>query len=443
MKLAWLVLVAALAMIAFGAVVVNMTEGDARFGRFGRVAVLLAKTPWTLEQLSEQDTRMYARPPDRFDGPAGWRFGAGGQPGDVPGYVLLSRHDGDLRHHRVELYDLSDFSLVHSWEPDADALLAGARRVCGLVDCTTWDRRYYRAIHPLLLENGDLIFKDHYGPLFRLSPCGERLWMKDDVPYHHSTEPDGEGGFWIPTIASPSKIPGVKPWFYEDFLTHVSPDGEVLFSRSLTQLLVENGYNHWMFSEQLYKADPLHLNDIEPVLEDGPYWKRGDLFLSVRRFGAIMLYRPSTDELLWVKEGPWMGQHDVDVVNDHTIAIFNNNTINRGSGMAVDGVSEVLFYDFATDSVSSPYRAWMEAESVSSPTEGLFTILPTGHLMVEEENAGRLLLFAPSGELAASYVNKGQDGNGRLMGWSRYIPQDLGDAAVASLRASGCAGTGN
>lgn len=437
-KAAWLLLLAALGAIAFSAIVVDTTEGDKRFGRFGRGAVLLAKAPWTIEDVLTADRKMFSAEPERFDGPAGWRFEAAGMPDGIPGHVLLSRFDGERRRHVVELYDLNDFALVHRWEPDADLLLADAEREGSYMDVTTWTKRFYRALHPLLLENGDLIFKDHYQPLFRVSACGERIWMKDDVRYHHSTEPDGEGGFWIPTLARRSVIPGVNRWFYEDILTRMTEDGGVTFQRSLTRLLMERGYFHRIFSADQHENDPLHLNDIQPVLADGPYWKRGDLFLSVRRYDMVLLYRPSTDEIVWLKEGPWIGQHDVDIVDDHTIALFNNNNINLGKGPRVDGVSEVLFYDFDTDTVSSPFRQAMERHAVQSQYEGLFDFLPTGHLMLEETNAGRLLLFAPSGDLMASYVNNGADGRGRMMGWSRYIPQPLGDTAAKALRAADC-----
>ena len=29
-------------------------------------------------------------------------------------------------------------------------------------------------------------------------------------------------------------------------------------------------------------TDPFHINDIQPVLQDGKYWMKGDVFLSLR-----------------------------------------------------------------------------------------------------------------------------------------------------------------
>ena len=80
--------------------------------------------------------------------------------------------------------------------------------------------------------------------------------------------------------------------------------------------------------------------------------KKGDVFLSLRNQSMIMLYRPSTDEVVWFKAGPYMQQHDVDIINDHQISIFNNNAIHTYRGDIVDGNNEVMIYDFKTDKLS-------------------------------------------------------------------------------------------
>lgn len=315
--------------------------------------------------------------------------------------------------------------------------------MCWCLDDTAWRREAWRGIHPLLLANGGLILKDMYAPLLRISACGDRVWLKDDVHYHHSTEPDGEGGFWVPTLAARSDLPGTKEWFLEDMLTRMTPEGEVTFQRSLAPVYIKSGLLHRVFGADYCYKDPFHLNDIEPVPEDGPFWQKGDLFLSIRRFSTVVLYRPSMDEIVWMKEGPWMGQHDVDIVDGYTIGVFNNNVINTADGRRVRDVSDVLFYDLETDRVFSPFRGVMETYAVKSSTEGLFDILPGGDLMLEEQNAGRVQLFSPSGEFVATFVNNGSDGRGGQMGWSRYIPEAFciglpGETPCQSARRSCC-----
>ena len=55
-----------------------------------------------------------------------------------------------------------------------------------------------------------------------------------------------------------------------------------------------------IFTAGGYLDDGLHLNDIQPALTDSPYWKKGDLFLSLRHKSLILLYRPSTGKIIWM-----------------------------------------------------------------------------------------------------------------------------------------------
>ena len=193
-----------------------------------------------------------------------------------------------------------------------------------------------------------------------------------------------------------------------------------------------------MFTSGGYLNDGLHLNDIQPALTDSPYWKAGDLFLSLRHKSMILLYRPSTGKIVWMKQGPWLAQHDVDILDDHRIAVFNNNAFDRGKGWWVDGSNEVTVYDFATDSVSNPYHDTLLAENVTSLTEGLFDMTASGHAIIEEENRGRILILDRAGKMVAEFVNRAPDGQVYGLGWSRYIPRAQGDRALAAIAAAPC-----
>ena len=72
-------------------------------------------------------------------------------------------------------------------------------------------------------------------------------------------------------------------------------------------------------------TDPIHLNDIEPALYDSKYWKKGDLFLSSRHQSAIIHYRPEINKVINYLTGPFSQQHDVDIISDEEISIFDNN----------------------------------------------------------------------------------------------------------------------
>jgi hypothetical protein len=245
----------------------------------------------------------------------------------------------------------------------------------------------------------------------------------------------------VPGRIEPSVIEGAPPSFRDETIAHVSPEGVIIDERSVAKILVDNGLAWQLFATGRYQDDLIHLNDVQPVPGDGPYWQKGDLFLSLRHLSMIALYRPATNEIVWSKQGPWVAQHDVDVVDDHTIAVFSNNafrfsTSGRGK---VDGTNQIIFYDFAQDRVSRPFAPLFAAQRIATVSEGLFEILPGGYLMVEEENSARFLVFAPDGALAAEFVNRATDGKTYRLGWSRFVSRDLGESAMAAVANRTCA----
>ncbi|MFM2355003.1 MAG: hypothetical protein RLZZ528_739 [Pseudomonadota bacterium] len=425
-----------LAAIGFGWIVLDEERGRSRLGALGETALSLAEIPNTIEHVLTDDGKMQAFNPDRFaDQPDGWTV-APEFAGKLPGYVLLSRYDGDAARHVVELVRLSDQTVVHDWRPDAEALLADVQRTSKVADFTLWNNRAWRAIHPALSGDGTLIVKDHQSALMALDACGGRVWKQDAMMFHHSTEPDGAGGWWVPGLIEPQTIEKVAGNFYEDALVHLSADGEVVQTISLTQVLIDHGYEHRLFGAGVYTKDPSHLNDIQPVLADGPFWKKGDLFLSLRHLSMVLLYRPSENRIVWAKDGPWMAQHDVDIIGPTQISVFDNQGYDRGLGARVKDHNRVAVYDFATDRVSFPYDAAMA--DAKTLFEGLADAMPGGLMMVEEENSGRVLIASADGRVAASYLNKGEDGLAYRLGWSRYVSQADGDRFAAQIAATSC-----
>ena len=438
-----IVVIGLLGVVAFGAMVRSRAMGFERYGMAGDVAIEIASIPATLKDILEQDDRMTSVwNEDRFVGKSGWTITPAAGAPEIPGYLLLSRFDGDLRAHVVELVDLRSFETVRSWSPSGEQAFDGVSVSALYVNPAISDPSF-RAIHPLLMENGDLIIKDHYAPLARVDACGRPRWQIG-IPVHHATERGPDGSLWIPAVYDPPMMERAGAGAYDDMILSVSPEGEVIFQRSLGQMLIDNGYGYLVNGmHDGYEADRLHLNDIQPVMEDGEFWNRGDLFLNMRNRSTVALYRPSTDKIIWLRSGPWSFQHDVDIVGDGVIAVFDNNVSAGQTGLQVNGANRIMAYDFTSDT-ARPMMAQAFAETdVRTITEGLFTLLPSGHVLVEEENYGRLLIFAPDGSVAAEYVNGAGDGKPYRMGWSRYIDEAQAQrvlAATATLRC-GAAGT--
>ena len=165
------------------------------------------------------------------------------------------------------------------------------------------------------------------------------------------------------------------------------------------------------------------MNDIQPVDFDGDFWKKGDLFLSLRNQSMVILYRPSTNKIIWKGTGPFFNQHDVDILDDHKIAIFNNNAkIFAGSSTSVvDGNNEVIVYDFKTNQYSSYLKDSLIKNDVRTRTQGTSQILPNGELLVEETNFGRTLYFNSDGSLRWTHVNRSNNNKVYTVAWSRIL----------------------
>ena len=261
--------------------------------------------------------------------------------------------------------------------------------------------------------------------------------------YHHSLEADGRGNYWVPSHIRPNSF-GPEANFTDDGLALISASGEVLSNRSLAQIFMENDLTALLFTipGDGYDSDPLHLNDIQPVPGNGPFWEEGDLFLSLRSPSLVALYRPSTNKILWYKQGPWLSQHDVDVIDDKAIAEFSNNAYSIGDGSAIDGSNEVIYFEFGTNEVSYPFQVSMAKEKIASAEEGLWDLTPGGFAMIEDNRAGRIVVLRPDGTVYADYVNRAPDGNVYYMGWSRFLDQDSGDALVNMLAGLDCDASG-
>ena len=439
-------------MVLFGAIVLDEERGEEElggdhFGVIGDAALALAELPenarQSLRQLGRPDPTMIVwRGADLSQNMAsGWSWYQPPASSGLNGFLLNSRYDGNVKRQVIELMSLKTGETLKTWSPKAETLLAAAEwrpEFDGWTYPELWTNTYFRYVHPYLTTAGELLLKDHNTPLFLVSPCGDIQWVNDDFLFHHSTEPDGEGGFWIPSLMLKDRPKDLSNSFVREALVRVNSEGEVVYQKALDEILIANGLRHLLFPATGFFKDPMHLNDIQPIYADGPFWKKGDLFLSLRTPSLVLLYRPSTQKIIWSQAGPWMSQHDVDIVDDHRIAVFSNNAYDEGLGPRVAGPSETLIYDFETGVLTSPFRKTLKELNVITLTEGLQDFAPSGHVIFEEADRGRILLLDGKGKLVASFLNRAENGQVYALGWSRYIPQAHGDKALAAIEQSGC-----
>ena len=409
--------------IGFGLLVRQELVGSIKLGRVSKTALFITEIPITLKKLM-----IGLRVEDRFPSLDGFD----GIPNMNESYILLSRYDGDLREGIVELVDLRSFKVLHTWNPDIDQFNKSIDKFDEFkyLNIDNNNSRFLLR-HPILLKDGNLIFQNN-SPLIKIDSCSNLIFKITHDNFHHSIEGDIEGNIWVPSHMYPQFLPvekvGRNIWqkqgYYDDAIVQLSPDGEILFEKSVSQIFIDNGLEYLLFGigvQDVFLKNPIHLNDIQPVNFDGDFWKKGDVFLSLRHQSMVLLYRPLTNKIIWKGTGPFFHQHDVDILNNHKISIFNNNSKNFVSGDVVDGNNEVIIYDFKTNEYSTYLKKSLTKFDVRTITEGRSQIIKNGDLFVEESNYGRTLYFNSDGSLRWTHVNRAKDGKIYAVSWSRIL----------------------
>ena len=440
-QLGLLLIISALGVLGFSALVEHASTDPYRSGRLSKIALGIARIPATVRPIIRailNPERAHLARYQRFEGEAGLHFeSAGGRVGDL---LVLSRYDADKARSVVELVDMETGEIVHIYEPDINAIHARSKLGRDKINLARDHAPHrYSMYHPLLVDDGGLIFHGEASPLVKVDLCSQIEWTIDGL-FHHSTERGVGDSYWTVESLLPSTVKFTSADFHDNAITQVSADGDVLFRKSVAVLLIENGLEHLVYSGERYYPDVVHLNDVQPVLEDSAYWKRGDVFLSLRNLSAIVLYRPSTNEVLWVQKGPWLGQHDVDVISDHEIAVFNNRRAVVPGGERTVGLNEVVVYDFDIEETRSPYSEGFRRQNINTSTAGLSSVLPNGDIFVEEQNFGRLLAMSPEGDLRWRYINRASDGLVYRPLWSTYLIAEKARPARTALEERRCTG---
>jgi hypothetical protein len=292
-----------------------------------------------------------------------------------------------------------------------------------------------------LIANRDIIVSCNEKPgLIRIDSTSNIKWFNKDYIFHHAMNFDDEGNIWMPgvkhedgiIIPKTLSVDGKKTDYRDDLVLSIdSKTGKTLYSKSLTDIFLENDLGE-LLNKATHVTDPFHLNDVQPVVIDSSsFFNRGDLFLSFRHLSAVLQFRPSTDKVVKVIEGPFTFQHDLDVLSDNTIALFNNNSpawdvnFNKNEFKPSNGTiqrkithSNVLIYNFESDSFEALYEKEFIENKIFTGAEGLFELLPNGDMFVEEQNSGLLWVLNKNGVVLKTTLKSDIEGYHYLPNWT-------------------------
>ncbi|MCP4598048.1 arylsulfotransferase family protein [Neptuniibacter sp.] len=326
------------------------------------------------------------------------------------GSLLVSAYSDENSVSSVYLYDISEQKILHEWVPPVNELL---NQTSFRNDQSK--KFNFRSQHPLLLEDGSIVITSGEGPLLKIDSCGKLQWSADRH-FHHTIEPSESGGFYVPIVSSEIKLPFP---LRNDAIAKVSATGEVLQEWSIYELLIRHGYADLLHGFGMMERDRIHLNDAEVIFQSDNFVQKGDLMLSVRNLSMVLVYRPSTDEIVWLEIGPWLNQHDVDYLGDGIFTIYGNDMIrNKDTSYSFTGFNTIWKYDQTTGKTSE-YLSLKEHQ-INTITEGRHRVLDNGDIIIEETNAGLIHRVNKDGKLW-SFVHSLKQGKIGALHWSRYL----------------------
>lgn len=412
------ILVGTIAVMMFGWAIHDRGKGGETGGVFVDLLVRVAKIPDPLMQFLLSEGNVFQPQIFTFDEFAEFQDY---DPDFIDtGILLVSSFSAENGVSTAYLYDLEKQKRLFEWIPPVEEINARSS-IKGAIQL----KENYKTQHPLLLDDGDLVFTSGSGPLVRIDKCGNLKWVIDRN-FHHAITVASNGNIFVPSVIEsstdqPDAASGntsVSP-LTDDSIVEVSPDGTVINEWSVTEILERHGYDGLLYGVGAYEVDRIHLNDIEPMLQSDGYVQEGDLALSIRNLSTVMMYRPSTDEILWLQTGPWLNQHDVDYQGNGIYTIFGNDRI-RGAAddQSLRGYSTIWVYN-QKDGSTEPFLE-LDEVNIFTNTQGLHRVLPNGDVFVEETKKN--ILHRVNGtKLRWSYVNSIGEGKVGALHWSRYI----------------------
>jgi hypothetical protein len=216
----------------------------------------------------------------------------------------------------------------------------------------------------------------------------------------------------------------------DDFLVVLSPEGEELKKISLIHAVAASEYRHLLYGVAAFAvADPLHTNTVDLITEQAAanfaFGEAGQVLLSFRELGAIGVLDLERAALVWVTRGPWLGQHDPDILPNGNILLFDN----YGHFEKPEGRSRVIEFNPETMEI-----VWQYTGTAEWPLESLIRAsqqrLANGNTLITESSGGRILEVTRAGEIVWQFVNPVRGGaqNDRLpiICWSQRLdPNDL------------------
>ncbi|MDC1280554.1 arylsulfotransferase family protein [Pelagibacteraceae bacterium] len=339
------------------------------------------------------------------------------------GYLLFSSIDINSNPSTF-LYDLSLKKIIYVWSWPINEILEKTSIQKKITKCC------FRAQHPLILDDGSLISNSSQGPLVKIDKYSKIKWVLDKHT-HHSISLDSNKNIIVPSVVD-SRPDRIFLPTRDDGYIKVSPSGKIIEETSIRDILEKNKYYGLLYGIGDFKDDLIHLNDAEPILTSDQFVKKDDLMFSSRNLSTVFLYRPSTEKIIWLKNGPWLKQHDVDYNGNGKFSVFDNGVIDSYTNIIKENIPEnriknnqnsIKEFDMKDNKITEKFSL-TKNNKIFTSAEGLHRILKNKDVFVEETQEGILHRISKNGNLRWSFVNRLDKNYIGSLHWSRYYHQE-------------------
>lgn len=236
-------------------------------------------------------------------------------------------------------------------------------------------------------------------------------------------------------------VPGGATPLLEDFVVVLSDKGEEVRRISVYEALARSPYRPILERAPWNEhGDFLHTNAIE-LLEGthaAPFAASagGQILLSMREICFIGVLDTITNAFTWGTTGPWLEQHDPDILENGHLLLFDN----LGRIGKPGGRSRVLELDPLTHGIVWSFEG-SKHERFSSEVRSSQQRLPNGNTLITESDAGRLIEVTAEKRIVWEYVNpatrRDRPGHVPAVCWATRIPEaELQPEFAALLRES-------
>jgi len=264
----------------------------------------------------------------------------------------VTRHDGTKAKAGYTLYSAGNETsvllvdmegeLLHKWQKNFHDVWDESAAIKQPID-----EKYIVVRDTHLYANGDLlILYSAWGDMpwgygiVKLDKDSNIIWKRLEH-YHHDLHVDSDGRIYTLEHEIQQQQPeGLthfpEPFYLDDFVVVLSPDGEVEERISILDAFRTDGFanihspavgltgQNVQFNVEF---EILHANAVRPISEDVasklPFASPGDLLLSLRNLDALAVLNRKSEKLTWFNRGPWVAQHDPDFDEAGNIILFD------------------------------------------------------------------------------------------------------------------------